>query len=172
MVSADVRRSIFHWDMNIFGPTRILCDKRTYDLLVTCLNDLQHIWASKTTAKLWHQVDRWTKATSRHQPRLLGRPHICDGWHRLDEALPLLCILPCAQNFSCAWNFAQLPNAGRGHTYPRTGPSGHGCKIGRWLGAAQEGRQFEGGLNGSIFIRWTFSGSVLPLQWSPRLGSD
>ena len=23
-------------------------------------------------------------------------PHICDGWHRLDEAL-LLCILPCAQ---------------------------------------------------------------------------
>ena len=81
--------------------TRILCDKRTYDLLVTCLNDFKHIWASKTTAKLWQQVDRWTKATSRHQPRqVLGRPHICDGWHRLDEAL--LCILPCAQNFRCA----------------------------------------------------------------------
>ena len=95
MVSADVRRSIFCWDMNIFRPTRRSCVTKGLMTGLSCVMTY-NIFGRRAQLQ---GFDTWKDEQREHQPRLPGdqlAPHICDGWHRLDEAL-LLCILPCAQ---------------------------------------------------------------------------
>ena len=95
MVSADVRRSIFCWDMNIFRPTSRSCVTKGLMTGLSCVMTY-NIFGRRAQLQ---GFDTWKDEQREHQPRLPGdqlAPHICDGWHRLDEAL-LLCILPCAQ---------------------------------------------------------------------------
>ena len=127
----SVHRSILRGDMNIFGSSVTkglmtgLSRVMTYD-----------IFGGAHSAKVWH-LERWTKTNIQTSAPPSKRPHICDGSHRLDEALPLLRILPCAQILFVPKILRNCQNVGVvpthcGHTYPSTGPSGHGCKIGRW----------------------------------------
>ena len=87
----SVHRSILRGDMNIFGSSVTkglmtgLSRVMTYD-----------IFGGAHSAKVWH-LERWTKTNIQTSAPPSKRPHICDGSHRLDEALPLLRILPCAQ---------------------------------------------------------------------------
>ena len=83
---------------HFWTSTRILCcDKRTYDCWLVMCYDLQHIWL-RTTAQGFDTLERWTKATSRHQPLLLGdpAPYL---WRMapIRRSAPPLYFVPCAQ---------------------------------------------------------------------------
>ena len=173
MVSADVRRSIFCWDMNIFRPTSRSCVTKGLMTGLSCVMTY-NIFGRRAQLQ---GFDTWKDEQREHQPRLPGdqlAPHICDGWHRLDEAL-LLCILPCAQIWVVPKILRNCQMVGvvrltwRGQVQVVVAAAK--LAVG---GLVQEGRQIEGRLDGSIFMWWTFSGCLFPiwdqsnwrLQWS------
>ena len=68
-------RSILRRDMNILGPTGSLVTKGLMTVARHVLWPTTYLDGQAGPAKLW-RLERWTKASSRHQPRLLRDPYL------------------------------------------------------------------------------------------------